>query len=53
MVFQLGDLWKCSTIAVYKAEDVKGWVMCNDEEVVKAEEAPVGECYLVFYERCE
>lgn len=40
-------------VAVYKAEGVKGWVLCNDEEVVAAEEAPVGECYLVFYERCE
>lgn len=40
-------------VAVYKAEGVNGWVLCNDEEVVAAEEAPVGECYLVFYERCE
>lgn len=40
-------------VTVYKEERVKGWVLCNDSKVVEAVDAPISECYLVFYERCD
>lgn len=39
-------------IAVVKEPELKEWVMCNDSKVVIAEDAPVNECYLVFYKKC-
>lgn len=38
-------------VAVYKDEESKQWVLCNDSKVVDMEDVPTGESYLVFYER--
>lgn len=38
-------------VAVYKTKDQDEWILCNDSEVVIAPDAPVSECYLLFYKQ--
>lgn len=38
-------------VAVFKEEAQSEWILCNDSKVVVAEDAPVEECYLVFYKK--